>query len=189
MCVDDKLKWISFEPVVEFKFSNFHAANQVVDNNLVCTVDDIHAPRRGIVPVNRELASDENGLHYNDFFYFYDYRKTLVENFVKKCAATIMEGGDLDDITPVLTDRQRYYSINPISAYQNSSIQSPVDVNDFIRNRMGTIVRGKNQLRTYTSVVKKYRPIIMPGVRDIFDECQGAETKYEADVNNDYGVF
>lgn len=31
-------RWISFEPTVEFKFSNFHAANQVEDDRLLCTV-------------------------------------------------------------------------------------------------------------------------------------------------------
>ena len=37
--------------------------------------------------------------------------------------------------------------------------------------------------------MKKYRPIVMPGVRDIFDDCNSATTKYDADVNNNYGVF
>lgn len=37
--------------------------------------------------------------------------------------------------------------------------------------------------------MKKYRPIVMPSVRDIFDDCQGATSKYDADVNNEYGVF
>ena len=30
-------KWISFEPTVEFKFSNFHYANQVENGKLICT--------------------------------------------------------------------------------------------------------------------------------------------------------
>ena len=30
-------KWISFEPTVELKFSNFHAANQILDGKLICT--------------------------------------------------------------------------------------------------------------------------------------------------------
>jgi len=38
--------------------------------------------------------------------------------------------------------------------------------------------------------VKKYRPIIMPKVRDIFNDCDmAADTKYQADVENRYGVF
>ena len=39
-------------------------------------------------------------------------------------------------------------------------------------------------------MVKKYRPVIMPQVRDIFNDCRRAsETKYDADVDNNYGVF
>lgn len=38
--------------------------------------------------------------------------------------------------------------------------------------------------------MKKYRPVIMPNVRDIFNDCHAAaDTKYDADVNNAYGVF
>ena len=29
----------------------------------------------------------------------------------------------------------------------------------------------------------------MPNVRDIFNDCIGAELKRDADINNDYGVF
>ena len=44
-------------------------------------------------------------------------------------------------------------------------------------------------MRTFTSIVKKYRPVIMPNVRDIFNDCINDSTKYEADRDNDYGVF
>ena len=37
--------------------------------------------------------------------------------------------------------------------------------------------------------MKKYRPLVMPKVRDIYNDCQGQLTKYDADANNDYGVF
>ena len=38
--------------------------------------------------------------------------------------------------------------------------------------------------------MKKYRPVIMPNVRDIFNDCDAASpTKYEADISNNYGVF
>ena len=45
--------WISFEPTVELKFSNFHAANQVQNNKLICTIGEYTLRR--IVPVNREI--------------------------------------------------------------------------------------------------------------------------------------
>ena len=78
--------------------------------------------------------------------------------------------------------------------YEKTDIQSPVDVNGFVRHKLGLpsnhpVQRGLNQLKTFTSIVKKYRPIVMPNVRDIFNDCQGQLTKYEADANNDYGVF
>lgn len=38
-------------------------------------------------------------------------------------------------------------------------------------------------------MVKKYRPIVMPNVRDIFNDCINDKTKYEVDRDNDYGVF
>ena len=38
--------------------------------------------------------------------------------------------------------------------------------------------------------MKKYRPIVMPNVRDIFNDCDMASpTKYDADKDNNYGVF
>jgi hypothetical protein len=46
------------------------------------------------------------------------------------------------------------------------------------------------KVRTFTSIVKKYRPVTMPEVRDIFNDCHAASpTKYEADIDNNYGVF
>ena len=38
VCGVKDVKLISFEPAVEFKFSNFHAANQVENGKLICTV-------------------------------------------------------------------------------------------------------------------------------------------------------
>lgn len=37
--------------------------------------------------------------------------------------------------------------------------------------------------------MKKYRPIVMPNVRDIFRKCVNDKSKYECDTDNDYGVF
>lgn len=96
----------------------------------------------------------------------------------------------VDAVTPAFDDSQKYYVIEPLCLYGNLSCQSPVDVNDFVRDRLNTIARNERQVRTYTSIVKKYRPIIMPNVRDIFNDCSSAsDTKYEADVDNNYGVF
>ena len=33
-------KWISFEPTVEYKFCNLHAANQVENGRLICTIKE-----------------------------------------------------------------------------------------------------------------------------------------------------
>lgn len=30
----------------------------------------------GIVPINRELV-DSKGIHYNDYYYYYDYKKSV----------------------------------------------------------------------------------------------------------------
>lgn len=37
--------------------------------------------------------------------------------------------------------------------------------------------------------MKKYRPVIMPRVRDIFNETINDKTKYQVDIDNDYGIF
>lgn len=34
----DDDKWISFEPTVEYKFCNLHAANQVENGSLICSI-------------------------------------------------------------------------------------------------------------------------------------------------------
>ena len=39
------------------------------------------------------------------------------------------------------------------------------------------------------SIVKKYRPIVMPNVRDIYNDCMNDKSKYDVDKDNDYGVF
>ena len=66
-----------------------------------------------------------------------------------------------------------------------------MDANDFVRSRMSVpINRTAKQVRTFTSFVKKYRPVVMPHVRDIFNDCHSAsDTKYDADISNNYGVF
>ncbi len=167
--------WISFEPTVELKFSNLHAANQVVDGKLICTSNG--SVKTPISPVNRDLMHD--GCHYSEDWLCYDYKRGLVQ-------VQDRNGNPL----PVLVDVwQEYYAVEPLHLHGNSAIQSPTDMNDFVPTRGPEIQRNNKQVQTFTSVVKKYRPLVMPNVRDIFDECQGAETKYEADVNNDYGVF
>lgn len=191
----DGKKWVSFEPSIEFKFSNFHAANQLVNGRLVCTVSGKNASETPknmwVKPVNNELLDDakEGGIHYSDLNYFYDYRKTLAGMWgVESGAVDSLEKRTLDN----LNDQQRYYTIQPLHLYENTDVQSPVDVNDFIKHRYSEnnpIRRSATQVRTFTSIVKKYRPIIMPDVRDIFNDCIGALTKYEADRDNDYGVF
>lgn len=175
--VDGRL--VSFEPTVEFKFSNFHSSNQIENGKLICSVG--REIEKRIVPVNRELT--KNCFHYSDDWYCYDYKKSLFDMIQANGQdETIHLSIDVDNV-------QKYYSVNPLHLYENSDVQSPTDVNDFVRHRIHQINRSSTQLRTFTSIVKKYRPVIMPRVRDIFDDCQGALTKYDADVNNDYGVF
>lgn len=178
---EDGGKWISFEPTVEFKFSNLHAANQIVEDRLICTTKDNRQDTPRIVSVNRELMDDAGGVQYNDFHYCYDYKEQL--NSIK--------GADNDEhgMLPMLDESQPHYNIEPLHLYGNSMMQSPVEVNRQLRHRMGVIGRSSKQVRTFTSIVKKYRPIVMPNVRDIFNDCVNNKTKYEVDVDNDYGVF
>lgn len=173
-------KWISFEPTVEFKFSNLHAANQIVEDRLICTTKDNGQDAPRIVSVNRELMNDAKGVQYNDFHYCYDYKERL--NAIK--------GADNEqNILPTLDESQSLYNIEPLHLHGNSTMLSPVDINRRLRCRMDVIVRSPKQVRTFTSIVKKYRPIVMPNVRDIFNDCVNDKTKYEVDVDNDYGVF
>ena len=189
-------KWISFEPTVEFKFSNFHASNQVHDGKLLCTVKDGNAgnsPGLWITPINKELLTDasvkKKAIHYNDVWYYYDYKKSLLD--VQKVNGTSYAKTNWES---EIGDQTYYYSVNPLYLYANTTIQSPVDVNGKVRHKLGLsanppIQRTTNQLKTFTSIVKKYRPIIMPNVRDIFNDCVNDKTKYQVDVDNDYGVF
>ena len=62
---------------MEYKFCNLHAANQVENGRLICTIKDEDYENATIVPVNRELAKDNGGIHYNDFLYLYDYSQAL----------------------------------------------------------------------------------------------------------------
>lgn len=144
-------------------------------------------------PVNNELLSDakEGGsAQYSDLYYYYDYQKRFIG------ISTPVEGGsptsepiDGELLSQGISDEQKLYAIRPMCLYSNTWIQSPVDVNGFIRHRMSEISRTDRQIRTYTSIVKKYRPIVMPKVRDIFNNCANDKTKYECDIDNDYGVF
>lgn len=92
-------KYISFEPCVEYKFSNMHASNQLKDGKLICcSGEDIE---RTIVPVNMELMNDLNSNHYNEYLYHYDYSNSL-----KSITAT-----DGNPSLHVFDDCQKYYSI------------------------------------------------------------------------------
>ena len=92
-------KYISFEPCVEYKFSNMHASNQLKDGKLICcSGEDIE---RTIVSVNRELMNDLNSNHYNEYLYYYDYSNSL-----KRIMVT-----DRNPSLPVFDDCQKYYSI------------------------------------------------------------------------------
>ena len=82
------------------------------------------------------------------------------------------------------------YAIEPLCLYKNSVVQSPTNVDEQARVRLSEIGRTNKQVQTFTSVVKKYRPIVMPSVRDVFDDCDRASpTKFDADMDNNYGVF
>ena len=193
---EEGTKKISFEPAVEFKFSNFHAANQIEDDKLVCTYDSSKNKNWQITPVNRELLNDGGSnnaaRHHGDFYQYYDYRHQLQTKFVQERVnkEDSISSGQIEDVTPTIDDNQKYYDICPLSLYGSTSIQSPVDVNGFVKDRLGSINRTNKQVRTFTSIVKKYRPIIMPNVRDIFNDCDRASpTKYDADKDNNYGVF
>ena len=180
-------QWVSFEPTVEYKFSNFHAANQVVNGKLVCTTTATNSSiaDRWITPVNRELLVDAKGdsKHFSDFWYYYDYQKTFMGMM------EVQSEDSFRNLVYDLSGEQRYYSIQPLWIYENSQVQNPVDVNGFVRRRFAEITRTNKQVQTFTSIVKKYRPLIVPNVRDVFDDCQGRVYKHDAEANNDYGVF
>ena len=195
VCSDDVMpKWVSFEPTVEYKFSNFHALNHVVNGKIPCTVQGRNAEDDPgvlwITPVNRELLNDAEGrgMRHNDLWYYYDYAIGLDDVFKVKA-----DENGLQSVLPYskLDEAQRHYSIQPLHMYERTDVQSPVDVNGHVRHRCeGVIPRSPtSQLKTFTSIVKKYRPIIMPDVRYIFNDCVNNKTKYEVDRDNDYGVF
>lgn len=183
VCGDDgrkfPTKWISFEPTVEIKFSNFHSDNQIVDGKLICTSSEIGQEGRKIVPINRGLANDPMGMHHNDFLYCYDY--------VNKLRMVVSRDGDVDWETQ-LDDNQMYYQVSPLHLYEDTWIQSPTDPNGFVKRRQNAIPRSNKQVQTFSAIVKKYRPIVMPKVQDIFDDCQ-RKTQYEAHQEGTYGVF
>lgn len=186
----DGEEWISFEPMVELKFSNLHSDNQLnEEGNLICTVKS-RSDTPVIVPVNRELSYSYGknvSVQYNEFNYFYDYKKSLQSVGERDIDSSKSR---LIDVTPELDDQQNFYEIKPLCLYENTQLQSPTDVNDFVKRRLHEIGRSVKQVKTFTSFVKKYRPVIMPNVRHIFNDCDVASpTKYEADINNNYGVF
>ena len=191
VCFVPGLSWISYEPTVEFKFSNLHAANQVENGKLLCTCNlDDGGSKVWITPVNRELLEDaENGkgLHFNELLYCHDYFNSLVGHALVKTESSADTYEEKRVVN--LSDRQNYYSINKLHLYDNTIIQSPTDVNGFVKTRKNEIVRTNRQVQTFTSIVKKYRPVVMPKVRDIFNDCVNDKTKYEVDRDNDYGVF
>ena len=169
---EDGRKWISFEPTVEFKFSNFHAANQPSESgDLMCCAEWEDGAERSITPVNRDLLNDNGAIHYSDDKYCYDYHKTL------RRLDDVCED-DSNDPSKEVDSSQKYYRIEPLHLYGNSQLQSPTDVNDFVRQRLGVIERTTSQVSTFTSIVKKYRPVVMPNVRDIFNKCINNFTKY-----------
>ena len=175
----DDGKWVSFEPTVDLKFSNFHAANQVVNGRLLCTVSDpAAASDLWISPVNRELLADAKSggsMRFNLLRYCRDYLKSLSDGQVPE---------------EVEEEGWSHYAIRPLHLHANTALQSPVDATSPLTvETPGAVQRRKDQLRTFTATVKKYRPIAMPSVRDIFDDCVNDKTKYEVDRDNDYGVF
>ena len=178
-------EWISFEPTVEFKFSNFHAANQPSESGeLMCCAKWANDYKPSITPVNRDLLDDAAAIHYSDDKYCYDYRKMLMG------LDDMCEDDDSEDPSKDVANSQKYYRIEPLHLYENSQLQSPTDVNDFVRQRLDVIERTTSQVSTFTSIVKKYRPIVMPNVRDIFNKgINDYPTKYKADMDNSYGVF
>ena len=112
--------WYSFEPMVQLKFSNFHSDNQLDENgNLICTTKS-RSDIPKIVPVNRELshnASLNKCVQYNDFAYFYDYKKSLLS--VGKRNVDSSES-QLIGVTPELDDNQNFYEVKPLCLYENT---------------------------------------------------------------------
>ena len=94
-------KYISFEPCVEYKFSNMHASNQLKDDGKLICCSGEEDIERTIVPVNRELMNDLNSNHYNEYLYHYDYSNSLKSIMVT----------DRNPNLPVFDDCQKYYSI------------------------------------------------------------------------------
>ena len=194
VCGSDGTQMVSFEPYVELKFSNLHSDNQLdEEGNLVCTVDDELPRNWRIVPVNRELAFSNTNkcVQYNDIYYFYDYTMSWKNTWQREdepdSTASVVE---ISKLVKQLTDAQNFYEVLPLRLYENTQLQLPTNSNDYVRHRLGPISRNSKQVRTFTSIVKKYRPVIMPQVRDIFNDCHVASaTKYDADVDNNYGVF
>lgn len=135
----DGSNWVSFEPMVELKFSNLHSDNQLdEEENLICTTStDIgHYPNKlNITPVNRELSYDSSknkSVQYNDFRYFYDYRRSWKGTLQRQ-----NNGNSLEEISIALDDTQNFYEVKPLCLYENTQLQSPVDPNEFIRHRLG----------------------------------------------------
>ena len=142
VCVESG-NWISFEPMVELKFSNLHSDNQLdEEGNLICTTKS-RADIPLIVPVNRELSFDPEKnevAQFNDLFYCYDYWKSWKGTHKRLSSET----GGIERTVVSIGDIQAFYEVRPLCLYQNTPLQSPTDVNDFVRHRLGEIDRRKD---------------------------------------------
>ena len=57
-------------------------------------------------------------------------------------SAEYMKWSELAIWDSEINDSQKYYEIRPLHLYENTKIQSPLDVNDFVRHRVDEIVRS-----------------------------------------------
>lgn len=166
-------KWVSFEPTVEWKFSNLHALNQPNGGRLLCSrdmdwgnLDESKYPR--LVPIYRDLL-DEDGFQWNDEFYLFDHHRTLLGT--EATAATNGEGhGRLEDLLVNLDGQMLHYRVYPLCLYENTALRDPRQDAGFIRHRLKPIQRTRSQVQTFATVVKKYRPVVMPSVETVFGE-------------------
>ena len=90
--------------------------------------------------MNRELYNDSHGYHFSESRYYYDYDKNL--GGIRSCA----DEGALQTLTSKYNDSQRYYTIKELPLYENTDIQSPVDVNGFVKHRLNAIPRTNKQV-------------------------------------------
>jgi hypothetical protein len=123
---ENETKWISFEPMVELKFSNLHSDNQLdEEGNLICTVSDnikTYPRKWSITPVNRELQnSPENEcVQYNDFHYFYDFKQSWQGTWKMSdsTGSRLLPSENSDK----LDDSQNFYEVKPLCLYENTQL-------------------------------------------------------------------